>query len=192
MNMKFIHVPMPDEDISSDEIRTYPKTYKVGGETKTRDVMYIPQPVAHRFFRQIFGMATSIEDRGTEILTLSLPRFTGDNVTKETCQVLRKFRLYYFIEQEGKDEPIMCFIDFQGAAPVETKYDLNKAVHTAETLAVKELIKLCAKGLEAYAPVDSEEIFDELDEIDDLEEVRKAQKAKAFGTLKKGTKEEKE
>jgi len=144
-----VHVSAPSKDINSADIRTFKKITK----TKTINVPYVPQPVVHRFLSDFFGINISIESKGYDLVEYEINISRINRTVKKTA-VVRSFRFHFQVETPHGLEN--RFIDVVGACELNEYTNLNKALHSAETFALKELLKILGRGLEAYEAVESQ------------------------------------
>jgi len=165
---RLLYVPPPKQDVDSNDIKTYSKIYNKGGQKQEIKVPYIPQPVVHKFISEYFGLNISIENLGYQLHEYTIEGY--NKIKQNKVSVVRFFRLWFTVEVNGK--PVDRFIDFAGACDLDNRTDFNQALHTAETSAFKELLKMLGKGLKAYERLDNvsydvvETIEQALDSVD--------------------------
>lgn len=160
---RLLYVPPKEEDIGKDDIKAYYKKYSKGGQKKEIPVPYIPQPKVHEFIAKYFGMNISIENLGYQLHEYTIEDSYSRTKAKK-ISVVRFFRLWFSLEIDGNT--VDRFIDFAGACDIDNRTDFNQALHTAETSAFKELLKMIGKGLIAYERLDNE-VYDLVQTIEE-------------------------
>ena len=145
--VNIINIPLPETDFTEEDIKKFSKPTRQGRV----DVPYIPQYRILKWLRENFGAGLQlIEADPPKILTIGTKQY-----------VLRHLQIKYPVEIENKLEWVT--LDAYGTSEIQQS-NFIRALHSARSNALKEIIKGLAKGLSIF-----EQAEEEREDIDILE-----------------------